>query len=399
MRHPDLFGLALGAIRAQRQRSLLTILGIAVGIATVVLLTAVGEGVRQYIKGEFTQFGTNLIGVKPGKTSTFGMSSSAIASVRPLTVDDAQALYRIHGVLGVVPTLQGNAQVEYGERSRRTTVIGVGHDMPAVWSMRVALGQFLPPDPFSGARAFAVLGARMRDELFGTENPLGARIRVGTDRFRVIGAMAPKGQMLGFDLDDTLFLPIGKATELFNRDGLIEIDIVYDKQSTSDQIAAGIRRILLARHGKEDFTLVTQDKMLEVLDSILTVLTAGIAAIGAISLVVGAVGISTIMTIVVTERTAEIGLLRALGTRRGNVLGLFLTEAIALGTVGGLCGIGFALSVIGSLQLLLPSLPLQISWPFTLGALLLAVVIGVGAGLLPAARAARLDPIEALRAE
>lgn len=395
----DLMRFSLGAVTGHRLRSALTVLGIAVGIASVVLLTGVGEGVRRFVLGEFTQFGTNIVAVTPGKTTTFGLSGATISSVRPLTVDDARALYRVGGIEAVVPVIQGNAAVEFGKRSRRTTVIGVGADMPAVWRMAVGTGQFLPPDPFESARGFVVLGSKMREELFGTANPLGARVRIGSDRFRVIGVMASKGQMLGFDLDDTVFIPIGKATELFDREGVMEIDVTYAEDAEPQEITAAMRRLLVARHGQEDFTLITQDKMLDVLGDILGLLTAGVGALGAISLVVGAFGIATIMTIAVSERTAEVGLLRAIGAPRAEILAVFLTEAALLGGFGGLLGAGAAVGLIALARLVVPGLPLAVLWPFVALALAVSLVIGVVSGLAPALRAAAMDPVEALRTE
>lgn len=399
MRALDLLAFAFGAVRAHRQRSLLTVLGFAVGIATVILLTALGEGVRQFVVGEFTQFGTNLLGVFPGKTSTFGGSPGTISSTRPLALDDALAIARLTRVEGVVPVVQGNASVKYGARSRRTNVFGVSGQVPRVWRADVAFGRFLPDASLAHARSFAVLGARMRRELFGDENPLGARIRIGTASFRVVGVMQPKGQLLGFDLDDTLFIPVIRAQELFNHEGVMEIDVLFRAGERSADVAADITRLLVARHGQEDFSITTQDKMLEVLGSVIRVLTAGVAAIGAISLLVGAVGVGTIMTIAVTERTAEIGLLRAIGARRRTVLGGFLSEAAALGALGGLAGLVLAGTLLGALSVALPALPLRIAWPYVAGALGLSVFIGLAAGSLPAARAAALDPLTALRGD
>ena len=399
MRVSDLCRFSLSAVTGQRLRSALTVLGIAVGIASVVLLTAVGEGVRRFVLGEFTQFGTNIIAIVPGKTTTFGMSGATISSVRPLNIDDAQALYRIPSIAAVVPIIQGNARVEYGNRGRRTTIIGVSADMPVVWRMQVGSGQFLPRDPFARARGFVVLGEKMRDELFRYENALGARVRIGNDRFRVIGVMASKGQFLGFDLDDTAFIPIGKATELFNREGLMEIDIAYAQGERPDEVAQAIKRLMIARHGQEDFTLVTQDKMLEVLGDILNLLTIGVGAIGAISLVVGAFGIATIMTIAVSERTAEVGLMRAMGAPRVQILSLFLTEAALLGSAGGVLGSLIAVALVEGVTLFIPALPLAIVWPFVGLALVISFLIGLLSGLMPATRAAGMDPVEALRAE
>ena len=301
MRLDDLVKLSIGSIFAYRVRSALTILGILVGIGLVVLLTSIGEGVRLFVLAEFTQFGTNIVAITPGKTTTFGLSGATISTVRPLSIDDAEALARLDSVIDVVPVVQGNASVEFGSRERRTMVLGVGPGVPDVWKMPLSTGSFLPEDDYRNSRAFAVLGSKMRDELFGNINPLGQRIRIGGDRYRVVGVMAPKGQMLGFDLDDTIYIPVDKTMEMFDRESLMEIDVLYEAGTSIQRISNNIKRLLIARHGDEDFTIITQDKMLEVLGKILDVLTLGVAAIGAISLIVGAVGILTIMTIAITE--------------------------------------------------------------------------------------------------
>ncbi len=399
MRAADVTQFAALAIRGHRLRSALTALGIAVGIAAVVLLTSIGEGVQRFVLAEFSQFGTNLIAVTPGKTETFGISGATIGNVRPLSLDDATALERLSSVTAVVPVVQGNAQTEAGNRARRTMVLGVGSAVPTVWSMNVASGRFLPADDPRTPRAFAVLGSRLKAELFGDSNPLGQRLRVGGDRYRVIGVMEAKGQLLGFDLDDAIYVPVAKALELFNRESLMEIDLLYRAGTATERVRESVRRLLLERHGAEDFTIITQPQMLDVLGSVLGVLTFAVGALGGISLFVGGVGILTIMTIAVRERTAEIGLLRAIGARRREVLALFLTEALLLAGIGGLAGVGFALGIVALLAAVLPALPVHVSIGYTLAAIGLSVVIGLGAGVFPARRAAGLQPLEALRAE
>jgi putative ABC transport system permease protein len=399
MRLLDISRLAAGAVAAHRSRSLLTALGIAVGIAAVVLLTSIGEGVHRFVLAEFSQFGTNIIAVTPGRTETFGMSGAQISNVRPLSLDDSAALSRIEQVVATMPVLQGNAEVEFQGRTRRTNVLGVGSDLPLVWSMNVSAGRFLPPDDERAPRAFAVLGSKVRGELFADRNPLGQRLRVGGDRYRVVGVMESKGQFLGFDLDDAVYVPAAKALELFNRESLMEIDLVYRSGASAESVRASIERLLRARHGSEDFTVTTQQQMLDVLGSVLDVLTFAVAALGGISLFVGGVGILTIMTIAVRERRAEIGLLRAIGASRGQVLRLFLLESLLLSAAGGLAGLGIGLGLAVTISILAPALPVHPSLEYALLAELLAIVIGLAAGVLPARSAARLQPLDALRAE
>jgi putative ABC transport system permease protein len=395
----DFLGLTGRSLTAHRMRTVLTALGIAIGIAAVVLLTSIGEGVHQFVLSEFTQFGTNIVGINPGRTTTHGASPGVFGTVRPLSIDDAGALGRLPFAHAVVPLVQGNAEVEVDGRRRRTTVYGVGPEMPEAFSMRVRSGRFLPHDNPAAPRAMAVLGSKLRREMFGSANPLGRRISIGGSRYRVVGVMEAKGTVLGFDLDDTVYIPAARGLELFNRESLFEIDLLYRKGTPSKRVVAGISKLLEARHGREDFTVTTQEQMLDVLGSILNILTFAVGAIGGISLLVGAIGIVTIMTIAVQERTGEIGLVRALGARRSQVLGLFLGEAVVLAAIGGMAGLALGIGIATALRLALPALPVHTPWLFVLAAETVAILIGLAAGVLPARRAARLDPVQALRQE
>jgi putative ABC transport system permease protein len=395
----DFARFTLASLAAHRLRTILTALGIAVGIAAVILLTSIGEGLHRFVIAEFTQFGTNLITVTPGRIQTHGASLGAVNTVRPLSIEDAAALRRAPYVRVTDPLVQGNAEVEYGGRSRRVTLFGVGPDSTRAFNTRVASGEFLPHDDPHAARALVVLGSKAAKELFGAENPLGARIRVGGERYRIAGVMESKGQVLGFDLDDTVFIPVARALEMFNRESLMEINVLYEPTAPLAEVEAGIKRILVARHGAEDFTVTPQQKMLEVFGTVLDAITFAVAAIGAISLLVGGVGILTILTIAVAERTGEIGLLRAIGATQRTVLLLFLGEAALLAAAGGAAGLAFGWGLAGLLKLAFPALPVHTPWIYALLAEAVAVGVGLLAGVLPARRAARLDPLQALRSE
>jgi putative ABC transport system permease protein len=395
----DIIKISLSALIDQRMRSFLTILGIAVGIASVVLLTSIGEGVHRFVLSEFTQFGTNLIGINPGRSTTHGAPGAIINNIRPLSLSDEDALKRIPGVIDTVSVIQGNAPVDFGKKNRRSFVFGVGPSATAVWQVNVTKGRFLPADDPVAARAFAVLGSKVQDELFRGESPLGSSIRIGGERYRVIGVMESKGQMLGLDLDDAVYIPTARAMSLFNQGSLMEIDLLYQTGVGSETVAEKAKKLLKDRHGAEDFTITTQEQMLEVLGSVLDILTLAVGALGAISLLVGGVGILTIMTIAVNERTSEIGLLRAVGAGRNQILYLFIGEAVVLSGMGGLAGLAAGAGGAWLLGTFVPALPTHTPWLYAVYAEILAAVIGLMAGVLPARHAAGLDPVEALRAE
>jgi len=399
MNFADTLRFAQSALTAHPLRTLLSASGIAVGIAAVILLTSIGDGIHRFVLSEFTQFGTHLLTVTPGKTSTHGASVGSIGSVRLLTIDDAVALGRSGLVRHVNPSVMGNAEVRAGSRSRRVTVYGQGPAFAQAFNMRVASGRFLPADDLNNPRAYVVLGSKVRTELFGNANPLGATLQVGTSRFRVVGVMESKGQVLGFDLDDTVYIPAARALELFNREGLMEIHLAYRPDAPVEAVMADARRILTARHGREDFTLVPQQQMLDTLSTVLDVLTFAVGALGGISLLVGAVGMVTLMHIAVAERVAEIGLLTALGATRARIRALFLMESTLLATLGGLVGLAIGAGVAWLLKTAVSDLPVNVPWDYAIGALIASVLIGLAAGVVPALRAARLNPVEALRAE
>jgi putative ABC transport system permease protein len=399
MRLADATRFIFASLGAHRLRTFLTALGVAVGIAAVILLTSIGEGLHRFVIAEFSQFGTNIISVTPGRIQTHGASLGAVNTIRPLSIDDALALRRAPHVQVTDPAVQGNGEVSHLGKGRRVTIYGVGPDFSRALSMRVALGEFLPDDDPRAPRDFVVLGSKVATEFFGAGNPLGQRMRVGGERYRVIGVMETKGQVLGFDLDDTVFIPAARALDMFNRESLMEIHVAYEPTAPLAEVEAGIRRILIARHGAEDFTITPQQKMLEVFGTVLGAITFAVAAIGAISLVVGGVGIATILTIAVAERTPEIGLLRALGATRTRILLLFLGEAALVAAAGGAAGLAFGWGVAGVLKLALPALPVQVPWLYAVLAEGVAVTVGLAAGVIPARRASMLDPLEALRSE
>lgn len=398
MRQADRVRWVLRAIGTSPLRSILTAIGIAIGICAVTLLTSIGEGIRLYLVESFSQFGTRIVAVTPGRTTTQG-AAGMLSTIRPLSLDDAELLGSLPHVEAVVPVVHGTAKVEADRFARDTYVHAVGPDMARAWRFEIGLGRFLPAGELQGARYFAVLGAKVRQELYGKRNPLGDYVRIGGTRFQVIGVMKPKGQLLGFDLDDAVFIPAELGLMLFNREGLMEVDVIFRPSTTSAAISAQIRQRLGERHGEEDFTLLTQEDMLATLNKILNVVKIGVGAIGGVALLVGGVGVLTIMTTALSERIAEIGLLRALGCTRRQILLLFLGEAMLLAAAGGLLGLSAVVALILLLQTLAPGLPVALEPAYLLLSLLLSTLIGLAAGIVPALNAARLDPVTALRSE
>jgi putative ABC transport system permease protein len=396
----DQVTFSLSALNGYRLRSALSVLGIAIGVTAVILLTSIGEGTRRYVFTSFSQFGTNLLSITPGKSKTTGMPGVLGGTTRKLTIDDSEAIARLPGVMLSNPQTTGLSRVEADGRGRSVPIYGSTANMLEVLKAKVARGSFLPPgDPRRGG-SVAVLGPKLEHELFGESSGLGHIVRVGEGRFRVIGILEPKGKILGFDLDDAAYIPIATHMRLFNLDGLEEIQVVFSPGEGTDRIVETIRTAMIARHrGEEDFTITTQAAMLDVFDNVMGAVTISVGAIAGISLFVGAIGILTMMWIAVGERTSEIGLARALGATARQVERLFLFEAVALALVGGVLGVAAGLAISALLRALVPGLPVETPVEFVLAAIGVSLVTGLASGVMPARRAARLDPIEALRAE
>lgn len=400
MRITDRLSLATRALTSQPLRSSLSLSGIAIGVAAVILLVSIGEGARRYVFDAFTQFGTNILSVTPGKARTTGIPGVLGGTTRKLTIDDAEALARVEGVELAQPQTIGLARVEAAERARRVMVYGSTAEFLRVLGADVARGAFLPSgDPRRGAQV-AVLGPKLERELFGAESGLGSIVRISGGRFRVIGILESKGKFLGFDLDDAVYVPVATHMKLFDLEGLNEIHVVFEPRADAAGVEQALRATLTARHrGEEDFTVTSQKAMLAVFDDVMDVVTASVGAMAGVSLLVGAIGILTVMWIAVGERAQEIGLVLALGATRGQILRGFLLESALLSLAGGLSGVLAGLSIAALARALVPGLPIQTPGSYVMLALLVSLVVGLVAGVTPARRASRLDPIESLRAE
>jgi putative ABC transport system permease protein len=393
----DTLRFAFHALRGHRLRSTLSLLGMTIGVAAVVVLTGLGEGARAYVSNQFASLGTNILIVIPGRTETTGAFPGVGGVPHDLTLDDYQALARsIRQVRRGAPVSMATGAVSHGERRRQVAIVGTTKEFLEVRNLRLARGEFLPEEEIDRGAPLAVLGQKVVRELFPGQDPLGRVVRIDEWRMRVIGVLAARGVQLGLDVDDVVVIPVATAIKVYTRSSLFRI--LLEARSTQEIPAArdAALRILTERHGEEDVTCLTQDAVLATFSDILAALTLALAAIASVSLSVAGVGIMNVMLVSVSERTQEIGLLKALGAARRQVQSVFLTEAVLLATAGGLGGLGVGWSSVRLLVALYPELPASPpTWAVT-AALAVSVAVGTIFGVVPARRASRLDPIQAL---
>ena len=393
----DLFAFAWRALRGHRARTALTVLGVAIGVAAVIVLSALGDGARRYVVGQFESLGSTLLAVVPGKTETTGAAPFAGVTTKDLTLADAEAVARrVPEVCKFAPMTMGTETVSHGDRRRQVAVVGSTHEFLEVRHLTLARGTFLPPGDLRRGVAVAVLGSTVARELFPNEEPIGKVVRVGSVRARVIGVLVPHGTQLGLDLGEVAVIPVARAMRLFNRRSLFRI--LLDVRAHADLAVARqhVIDVLRERHGEEDVTVITQDAVMSAFSKILRSLTLAVAAIAAVSLAVAGIGVMNVMLVSVAERTAEVGLLRAVGAGRGQVARVFLAEAALLSLAGGVAGLAVGLLGTALLVATYPALPAQAPLWAIASALTVAVGVGVVFGLLPARRAAQLDPVTAL---
>jgi putative ABC transport system permease protein len=389
---------AAAALSAHGLRTLLCLTGVAIGVTAVLLLTGLGEGARRYVDAQFESLGSNLVFVFPGHTDTEGAMPGVGGAPNDLTLQDARALLRgVRGVERVVPVVVGTETVSHGGRDRQVRVVGATAGFLPARRLWVAGGRNLPDLEWERGAPVTLLGSRLARELFPGTSPIGEHVRVGDRRLRVVGIIGGEGHQLGLDVTDMALVPVGSARALFDRDGLDRLLVEGAGAARVEEVVGRLREVLLERHGEEDFTLVTQDSVAGSLGSILRTLTLALAGIAAVSLGVAGVGIMNVMLVSVAERTAEVGLLRALGARRGEVRALFLAEAALISLAGGAVGLLLAFGGARLLGGLYPDLDATPPGWAVAAALGVSLAVGLVFGVLPANRATRLDPVAALR--
>jgi putative ABC transport system permease protein len=386
--------VALDALRASRLRSGLTMLGVVIGVAAVVILVAIGTGTKQKIEEQVEGLGSNLLLIVPGRVD-FG----AAPTVSRLRLDDVDAVADVVGDRDrVAITTASGEVVRAGTRSRFTSVAGVLDTTPKVFVRDIARGVYLSRSDVDVARRVAVLGHTVAESLFGERDPIGAQITIAGVRFRVVGVFEPIGQSLGVDRDDEVHIPVTTAQRVFATTRIDAMAVKAPDRESLDELGERVVRVLRERHPDSEFSAVTQEQILGVLGDILGVLTGVLAAIAGISLLVGGVGVSNIMLVSVRERTREIGLRKAVGARPRDITVQFLIEAVLLTTIGGVLGIGLGLGASALVAALSP-VPAVVTWWSVALAFGVSAAVGIIFGVVPAQRAGRLDPVMALRTE
>jgi len=399
MRSADVLRFARDAAAGYPLRTFLSVLAMAIGVAAVVVLTALGDGARRYVVEQFSALGSNLVIVLPGRSATGGFSPANALTTTPrdLTADDAFAITRLPSVRRAAPLAAGNSEISANGRLREVVVAGTTSSYTAIRSFKMAAGSFLPDGDWNRGQPVAVIGSKIKEEIFGANPAVGELIRLGDRRLRIVGVLKSVGQGLGMNTDEVVFVPVAVAHSLFNTHTLFRILIEARSRDEIEAVKRETAALLKARHGgEEDTTVITQDAVLATFDKLLRALTAAVAGIAAISLAVAGILVMNVMLVAVTQRTGEIGLLKALGARGATIRDAFMAEAAMLSLVGALTGYGLGLFGAFVLRQMYPVFPAYPPDWAVIAALGTALSTGLLFGIMPARRAARLDPVQAL---
>jgi putative ABC transport system permease protein len=386
------------AATASRGRTILTLLAMAIGVSSVILLISLGDSGRRYVIDQFASLGTNLLIVIPGRSETTGGPPPLLGETpRDLTLDDAIALTQSTAIRRVAPIIAGSAPVSVKQLEREMVILGSSADLFEVRRLTMRQGSFLPAGDLDRGGNVCVIGSKGKKELFGNQRALGRWVRIGDRRFRVIGVLADTGVSLGEDMGEVVIIPVATAQSLFNRVSLFRIVVEAISEDAVARAKEAILSIIRARHeGEDDITVITQDAVLATFDKIFRALTMTVGGIAAISLVVAGIMIMNIMLVAISNRRSEIGLLKALGAPQSQIMGLFLTESALLSVAGAFLGFILAFGAMELLAGFFPEYNLALEpWsPFIASGLALGT--GIIFGVLPARRASMLQPALAL---
>jgi len=395
----DLLRFTILALRRQRFRSTMLLTAVGLGVAAVVVLTALGEGARGYVLGEFAFMGKDSVVMFPGrKETTGGMPPITGTAAQAITLEEVEVLQRsVPGVTSLAPMVLGNAPVSFKSRERDSMVIGTTAAFFAIRKLEVSQGSGLPDLALGEEKQVAVIGQKLKEELFDNGRAIGQWIRLRDYRFRVIGVLAGTGDSFGSDLSEAIFIPVASAQSVFNVHGMFRVILRVKENYQVDAVKTAISNKMQALHnGEQDVTVVSPDSMLSTFDSILRVMTLAVAGIGAISLVVSGILVMNVMLMSVKQRTAEIGLLKALGAPAAQVRTLFLTEAGLIAAAGAVVGmlVGNLIVIIG--RQIYPAVPFATPGWALWSSLGLAVGTALLFAWLPAQQAADMEPVDAL---
>lgn len=392
------FSVAFDGLKANKMRSFLTMLGVIIGVAAVILLVSMGQGVKSYVTEDIERLGPNTVYTMAGKMEHGG--GPPTLGAKPLKLEDARAIENhAAGVAGVAPMIESSARAEYRVESKRAVTQGVTANFAEISSFELSQGKFFNSAQVEGARSVCVLGAETAEQLFGDKKAIGEHISLAGRRFKVVGVMEKQGGLAGMDADNAVYLPITAAQKLFGTDILASIVIEARDADSVDLVVREVKKVLGRRLSEDDFTVMTMGELLTMFQQILNTLTTVLSGIAAISLLVGGIGIMNIMLVSVTERTREIGIRKAVGARTSDILVQFVIESVTLSLSGGALGIGLGAGLALAIGRFVPNLPAEVTaWSVAL-AFVFSAGVGIFFGVYPAWKASRLNPIDALRYE
>jgi len=394
----DSLHFAFSSVSGHKLRTFLSVLGVTIGVASVIMLTSLGEGARLYVTDEFAQLGSTLIIVLPGKSETTGGLPVFGRAPNDLTIEDARAIAQgVRGARMVAPLAIASMQAATIEKKRDCMVVGTTNEFTHIRALELYGGRFLPKGDIARDFRVCVLGSTIKQELFGNRNALGENIQIGGSKYRVIGVVASSGTSIGGNIDEMVFIPVSGLLRMLNSSGLFRIFVEIERHDEIDAVSKKVIALIKKRHNNvEDITIFTQGAVLSTFDKILSILTYALGGIAAISLTVAGVGIMNVMLVSVSERTSEIGLLKALGATRFQIMKVFILEAGMLSAFGGLIGLLFGVAAANLLRHFYPTFPAEPPQWAVIAAVFVSVGVGLLFGILPARRASRLDPIAAL---